>query len=297
MSYIRKLPNGKYRAEISKNYTSIQSKTFPTERNAVEWAKSIEKNIDYILSIKLKTLRKLSPEQVEQLGGVALFQKLGLDIEFVTFKTLVNEYISQWAGKDDSYYLRSAFWLSAFNDKPIKSIKPKHIEKVLAKYAAGQIVGYGSSKPKSNNTVLRMKSVLSSIFQFAIDKHYLEKNPATKVRIKAVPNQIERFLSDNERERLLNACKEASWDRMHLLVLLAITTGMRKSELLNLRWSDINFEDGLATLNTTKNGEKRINPIPTVALEELKQYREVGNGLIFFSRYNPDKPIDFGLVV
>ena len=109
MSYIRKLPNGKYRAEISKNYTSIQSKTFPTERNAVEWAKSIEKNIDYILSIKLKTLRKLSPEQVEQMGGVALFQKLGLDIEFVTFKTLVNEYISQWTGKDDSYYLRSAF--------------------------------------------------------------------------------------------------------------------------------------------------------------------------------------------
>ena len=35
MSYIRKLPNGKYRAEISKNYTSIQSKTFPTEKKAV----------------------------------------------------------------------------------------------------------------------------------------------------------------------------------------------------------------------------------------------------------------------
>ena len=201
--------------------------------------------------------------------------------------------MSQWTGKDDSYYLRSAFWLSAFNDKPIKSIKPSHIEKVLAKYAAGQIVGYGSSKPKSNNTVLRMKSVLSSIFQFAIDKNYLDKNPATKVRIKAVPNQIERFLSDDERERLLNTCKESSWDRMYLLVLLAITTGMRKSELLNLRWTDINFEDGLATLNTTKNGEKRINPIPTVALEALKQYREVGGGLIFFSINNPDKPFDF----
>ena len=293
MSYIRKLPNGKYRAEISKNYTSIQSKTFPTERKAEEWAESIEQNIDHILSIKLKTLRKLSPEQVEQLGGVALFQKLGLDIEFVTFRILVNEYMNQWTGKDDSYYLRSAFWLSAFNDKPIKSIKPRHIEKVLAKYADGKINGYGSNMPKSNNTVLRMKSVLSSIFQFAIDKNYLDKNPATKVRIKAVPNQIERFLSEDERERLLSACKEASWDRMHLLVLLAITTGMRKSELLNLRWSDINFEDGLATLNTTKNGEKRINPIPTVALDELKQHREVGSGLIFFSRYNLDKPIDF----
>jgi len=38
MSYIRKLTNGKYRAEISKNYTSIQSKTCPIERKAEEWA-------------------------------------------------------------------------------------------------------------------------------------------------------------------------------------------------------------------------------------------------------------------
>jgi hypothetical protein len=56
MSYIRKLSNGKYRAEISKNYTSIQSKTFFTERKAAEWAGSIGKNIDHILSIKPKKL-------------------------------------------------------------------------------------------------------------------------------------------------------------------------------------------------------------------------------------------------
>lgn len=49
MSYIRKLPNGKYRAEISKNYTSIQSKTFPTERKAVEWAIQILDFINYYI--------------------------------------------------------------------------------------------------------------------------------------------------------------------------------------------------------------------------------------------------------
>lgn len=42
MSYIRKLPNGKFRAEISKNYTAIQSKTFPTQKQAKKWAESIE---------------------------------------------------------------------------------------------------------------------------------------------------------------------------------------------------------------------------------------------------------------
>ena len=198
MSYIRKLSNGKFRAEISKNYTSIQSKTFSTQNQAESWADSIEKNIDKILSIKSKKLKKLSPNQVEELGGLPLFQKLGVEIEFLTFKTHVNEYMKQWTGKDDNYIRRANFWLMAFNDKPVKSIRAEHVEKVLSKYAAGEIEGYGPAKPKSNNTLLRMKAVLSSILVYGIDKNYLNKNCTEKVRIKAIPNQVERFLSDEE---------------------------------------------------------------------------------------------------
>jgi len=58
----------------------------------------------------------------------------------------------------------------AFNDKPVKSIK---------------------AKLKSNNTLLRMKAVLSSILVYGIDKNYLNKNCTEKVRIKAASNQIE----------------------------------------------------------------------------------------------------------
>jgi len=139
-----------------------------------------------------------------------LFQKLGVEIEFLTFKTLVNQYMKQWTGKDENYIRRAGFWLTEFNDKPVKDIKSNHIEKILAKYGAGAIKSYGSNKPKSNNTLLRMKAVLSSIFQFGIDKKYLDKNPADKVRVKAEPNQIERFLSDDERVGLLEACRESS---------------------------------------------------------------------------------------
>ncbi len=293
MSYIRTLPNGKFRAEISKNYTSIQSKTFTTHKQAEKWADDVEKNIAAILNLKPKKIKKLSPDKVEELGGIALFQKLGVEVEFVTFKSLVNQYMAQWTGKDENYIRRAGFWLNELGEKPIKSIKPSHIEKALEKYGAGKAKGYGSNKPKSNNTLLRMKAVLSSIFQFGIDKKYLERNPTDKVRIKAEPNQIERFLSDDERVRLLEACRESSWDKMYLLILLAITTGMRKSELTNLRWTDINFDKGLASLADTKNGSPRVNPIPSVALEELKKYRQVGNGLIFASSNNPEKPFDF----
>lgn len=260
MAYIRTLPNGKHRVEIRKNQVSIQNKTFSDKPDAEQWANDFESKIETILNIKskkLKKLKKLSPDKVEELGGMALFLKLGVQVEFLTFKTLVNEYMSQWTGKDSNMIRRANFWLNALDDKPVKSIKPKHIEAILDQYATGSV-------NESNNTLIRMKAALSSIFQFAIDKKYLDKNPVDKIRIKAAPNQIERFLSDDERIRLLNACSEADWDKMHLLILLAITTGMRKSELLYLRWNDIDFDKGLASLADTKNGSPRMNPIPGV---------------------------------
>jgi len=293
MSYIRKLSNGKYRAEISKNYNSIQSKTFSSQKLAEKWAEQIEENIDIILSLKPKKLRKLSPEKVEELGGLSLFQKLGVNVDFLTFDSLVNEYMKQWDGKDENYTRRVKFWFTAFHGKPVKSIKPDQIQNILKTYAAGETEGYGSNKPKSNNTVLRMKGVLSCIIQYGIDKNYLDKNPTDKIRIKAKPNQVERFLSDNERDRLLRACRESTWDKMYLLVLLGITTGMRKSELMHLHWTDIDFDKGLASLKDTKNGESRLNPIPVFVLDELRQHRQIGNSLIFFSPNNPDKPFDF----
>ena len=49
-------------------------------------------------------------------------------------------------GKDDNYILRAKFWLMAFGDKPVKSIKAEHVEKILSKYAAGEVEGYGPAK-------------------------------------------------------------------------------------------------------------------------------------------------------
>lgn len=293
MAYIRKLSSGKFRVEIRKNQITIQNKTFVDKSQAKLWADDFEKKIETILNIKPKKLKKPSPDRVELLGGLILFQKLGVEINFLIFKTLVNQYMNQWTGKDKNMIRRANFWLNAFNDKPVKSIKSSHIEKILEQYALGSVNGYGTNKPKSNNTLIRMKAALSSIFQYGIDKKYLDKNPVDKIRIKAAYNQIERFLSDDERVRLLNACNESSWEKMHLLIMLAITTGMRKSELINLCWNDIDFDKGLAKLGDTKNGSPRINPIPSFVLEELRQYRMIGNGLIFVSQNNTDKPFDF----
>ena len=284
MATIRKLPNNKFRAEIRKNQSTIKTKTFSVLQQAEDWGNELDDQITTILNIKPKKLLKLSPSKVGELGGIELFNKLGIEIQFITFDNLVTEYTKQWTGKDRNQVLRANHWSDIFGSTPIKSIKTKHIRKAvnaLAKENKRNGAGQLTNKPKSPNTVIRYKAVLSAVFKYAIQQGYIKENPVADVYVKSAPNKIVRYLSDDEREALLESCKKSTWDRLHLLVMLAITTGMRKSELINLRWSDINFDNGLASLADTKNGEPRINAIPDITLMELKKFRQIGNGLVF----------------
>ncbi|MDD5411461.1 MAG: hypothetical protein PHF31_08620 [Methylobacter sp.] len=78
MATIRKLSNGKYRADISKNYMFIQAKHFYQKKQAEQWASDMDANIEAILALTPAKLKKLTPELVGEMGGIDLFQKLVL---------------------------------------------------------------------------------------------------------------------------------------------------------------------------------------------------------------------------
>lgn len=296
MASIRKLSNGKFRTEIRKLQSTIKSKTFSTQLQAEKWGSKLDKQIKAILKIKPNKLKNLSPNKIEQYGGMELFKKLGLEVELMTFHELVHAYMLQWTGKDKNQIYRAAYWQDIFDSKPIKSIKSKHVRKAISSFAS-EFKKDGAGNPttqlRSSNTVIRYKAVLSAIFKYAIQQGDLEDNPVDGVFVKATPNKITRYLDDEERNALLIACRESSWSKLYLLVILAITTGMRKSELMYLRWSDIDFDTDLARLSDTKNGEPRVNPIPKPAMDELKNFRQVGNSYIFNSPAKPNKPFEF----
>jgi integrase len=92
--------------------------------------------------------------------------------------------------------------------------------------------------PRKPSTVNRLKVTISSMFTYAQRQVWIDSNPARRVAQMKLAGQRCRLLSDEERGRLLEACRKSDWDRMYLLVLLALTTGARKSELTHLRWSD-----------------------------------------------------------
>lgn len=75
-----------------------------------------------------------------------------------------------------------------------------------------------------------------------------------------------RFLSDTEKAALLKACQNSDHPYLYFVVVLALSTGMRRGEIMSLRWENVDITLKHITLQETKNGEKRSVPLRGQAL-------------------------------
>lgn len=149
---------------------------------------------------------------------------------------------------------------------------------------------------RSPSTVVRYMAALSHAFTIAVKEWgWLEDSPMRKVSKPKEPRGRARFLDDEERAKLLQACKESSNELLYMCVILALSTGMRQGELMGLKWSDVNLKDRYIILHETKNGERRRVPLSGPALDLLQQHskvRRLDTPLLFPSAKYPDQPID-----
>jgi len=331
MAYLRKLDNGKYQATVRLKGIN-KFKTFSTKKSANLWAAKLDKHIKLIPTLTNTQLLSLSDDDIESMGGADLFKKLGVElfcirhaaklevinqlnkkelplltaeqieemgglelfkhagkdnrIRYRTFQSVCDEYFESWCEKykdKDNQMQRVKFWCDIFGDRIITDIDLFDIREQLDELIeAGQRLA----------TVSRKKAVLSSIFKYALSECYIDRNIVRDAVVGNDSKPRNRILSNDERTRLLEACRQSKWSKMYLLVLLAMTTGARKGELLNLRWSDVSFPSSNGRLEDTKNGSSRTLVFPIIVMEELKRFQEVGNGLIFGSECNSNKPKD-----
>lgn len=118
----------------------------------------------------------------------------------------------------------------------------------------------------SKNTVAKKIRVLKAMFQLAVDRNQLDENPIKSLKPPKTPKTAGiNIYIDDECDRLLKAASELQkewvleWD---LMITLALTTGLRKGELLNTVWSDIDFSEMTITitpkLNTDETWEWQI---------------------------------------
>ncbi len=145
----------------------------------------------------------------------------------------------------------------------------------------------------SNATKNRYKAVVSVMFSYACRQYGLTHNPVQNIRSLPENNARIRFLSDSERSALFKACRGSQWGKLYLLVLLAITTGARKGELINLLWKDIDFDRQTAYVKMTKNRQPKVMPLTDDVVAELSKFTGKESELIFNSEIKPDKPYEF----
>lgn len=185
----------------------------------------------------------------------------------------IDDYLSQHTGRDRSVPQRLGWWRDHLGAKPIGKVTRQHVKQCLAKLQA---------EGKQPATLNRYKAALSSVYALACDEYDIKHNPCREVKQQREDNARTRFLtSDDELPRLMTAARASKWERLPLLIILAVSTGARRGELVGLRWSDIDLKARTAHLARTKNGSQRVLTLTPEAVTELMRFREVGHGYVF----------------
>jgi integrase len=123
---------------------------------------------------------------------------------------------------------------------------------------------------------------------------WLEASPMAAVQRLREPRGRVRILSDEERPRLLAACQGSHNRCLYPVVLLAVSTGGRKMEILALRWPDVDLQRGVLTFHQTKNREPRRVPLtgPALTLMQHRARRRRLDTDLVFPRRDGHTPVD-----
>ncbi len=160
----------------------------------------------------------------------------------------------------------------------------------------------------SDHTVYSCFAVVRMALDRAVKENFIHTNPAYGCKVPSVKHKEMQVLTADEIRRFLIQAKE---EGMYEIFLLDLTTGMRRGELMALRWDDLNFETGELRIDKqiypvggelvtgvpkTKNARRTII-LPPAMLEILAEYKKgIFSEFMFPSRINPDKPLDPGYV-
>lgn len=170
-----------------------------------------------------------------------------------TFQELIAEY-TIWAERQRGFIRKQRI---------MKQLSLKFHNQDLSKFNTHQLEQFQTERLNKGNkpaTVNRLMATFSHMFTKANDWGWIEDSVLRNVRkAKKLPENNKRlkYLSPEEINTLLNFCDK----NLRPIVATAINTGMRKSNILNLTWEQIDLRNGFILLDMTKNGERHEVPI------------------------------------
>ncbi len=186
-------------------------------------------------------------------------------IEFAEtgFLPWAQEHKRSW--REDQYHVEvlKAF----FNEKSFREITPMLLEKFKRERRQGLT---NRDQPRSAASVNRELACISKIFSLAVRNGQADSNPCSQVKRYPENNERSRYLTAEEESALL-AALNGSRSYLRPIVQFAINTGMRRGEILGLKWSWVDFARGCIRLpaDATKNGKPRTVPMNQVVRKVL----------------------------
>jgi integrase len=244
-----------YRVMVRLKGHPTATATFSRLTDAREWAKTTESD--------MKAGRYFSASKLKTLGD--LFDK---------YEKAAAPRLKSWDGVKS----RLDWWRAKAGAEMLDAITPARIAEWRDELLATPIQRGGGQR--SAGDVNRTIAALSSAMTHAVKElGWIERNPCERVTKPKEAGGRVRFLSDDELPRLLDAVRASSHSDLLPAVLLALTTGARKGEILGLRWSQIDFKRRAITLHQgeTKNNAGRALPLSGEVVELLKARNKVRN--------------------
>lgn len=243
-----------WQARVRRRGFPVEVKTFTSKAEAQRWAREVEGRID----AGAFALRAAANEMI--LRGA--FDRYLVEVT-PTKKGAKDEAIRMRALRRDAI---ASFSFSTLTPGAVADFRDRR----LAAVGAG--------------TVIRDLAVISAVINHARREWGVSTaNPVALVRKPSAPAGRARTLTSEEESRLLEELqprgRRSPW--MAPLVSLALETGMRRGELLALRWEHVDLVRQTAFLPGTKNGTARAVPLSTRAVATLQALPRAASGAVF----------------
>lgn len=225
---------------------------------------SMEQARNWAKTVKSKLAQGINPNE-EKRQQRAAEERAKAEMTFADLFALYLERHSRpnkrsW--KDDTLAYQT-YLASPFGTKKVSAVKREDVIALHSRIAK-------EGKPTRANRVL---ALISSVFGRAIEWGILHENPCLGIR-KHKEQARERFLSGDELRRLFEALEEEANIVCRDFFLVALLTGARRTNVLEMKWSDIDFSASIWSIPQTKNGTPQTVPLVPAVIEVLQRRLE-----------------------
>ncbi len=269
---IRELKSGRYNVQVRRQGHPPLSGTFNTMTEAKAWKTKIEGDIDQGKHYGFSRVRMVS-------DAVDVFNKNATGIK---------------SGDDRRRQLQ--WWRNEYGNRKLFHFTADVVDDGRERLATENIERNPERPPRqrSPQTVRHYLMSLSSCMEYVKrKKRWIERNPVSDVDVPPVhPGRI-RWLTPDERKRLLAACAKSGNPDLELVVRIALASGARQAEIVHLRWRMLDLAHECAFLPTSKTGEPRVMPLPGEVADALRvraKVRHIDSDLIFPSPEASNRP-------